>query len=168
MRIDVADKAEAGVIVFQLISGDLPRKGRVELYVDDATYPAFISTKSRSVHQKWDEIGEGFVREMEFSRLVLCINTSSDDVTYGEDNVAEFTCDTRELLEACLVSLLVRKGGGGEMGGGDGRAMSGYSAGRGLRQQGQSVGHLDQTPEGSAPAPVNVVKMAHYSGTEGR
>lgn len=96
---------EAGVLVFQLIDGELPRKGRVELYVDDAVYPAFISTKSRSHKQTWDEIGEGFVREMEYSRLNLRITSGDEGIRDRDDVMAEFACDTRELLDSCIVRI---------------------------------------------------------------
>jgi hypothetical protein len=50
------------------------------------------------------QIGEGFIRELDFSRIWLRINADADDG--GEDIVAEFKCDTRDFLEQCLVSRL--------------------------------------------------------------
>ena len=101
---------EAGVLVFQLVEGELPRKARLELYVDDALYPAFISSKARSARQTFDEIGEGFVRELEFSRLNLRITHGGEDGVgqmKGDDILAEFACDTKELLDSCLVRRIL-------------------------------------------------------------
>lgn len=47
------------------------------------------------------QVGEGFVRELDFGRIWLRINADADDG--GEDIVAEFKCDTRDFLEQCLV-----------------------------------------------------------------
>ena len=91
---------QSGVLVFQAISGHLPRKGALEVMFDDGYWPSFTSTRARSQHPTWDQIGEGFVRELEFSRIWLRIN--ADDDEGDEDIVAEFKCDTREFLERCM------------------------------------------------------------------
>ena len=91
---------QAGVLVFQVISGHLARKGALEVMFDDGYWPSFTSTRARSSHQTWDQIGEGFVRELDFSRIWLRINADED--AGDEDIVAEFKCDTKDFLEQCL------------------------------------------------------------------
>lgn len=49
------------------------------------------------------------MREMEFSRLNLRINASDGEDAWGE-SIAEFACDTRDLLENCLVGVSYRYG----------------------------------------------------------
>jgi Ca2+-dependent lipid-binding protein len=88
----------AGVLVFQIISGQLSKRGAVEVMMDDGYWPSFTSTKARSTSATWDQIGEGFVRELEFSRIWLRVNADPD----GEEPVAEFRCDTKDFLEQCL------------------------------------------------------------------
>jgi Ca2+-dependent lipid-binding protein len=91
---------QSGVLVFQVISGQLARKGSLEVLFDDGYWPSFSSTRARSAHPTWDQIGEGFVRELDFSRIWLRIN--ADDDAGDEDIVAEFKCDTKAFLERCL------------------------------------------------------------------
>ena len=90
----------AGVLVFQIISGQLAKRGAVEVMMDDGYWPSFTSTKARSTSATWDQIGEGFVRELEFSKIWLRVNADPD----GEEPVAEFRCDTKDFLEQCLAA----------------------------------------------------------------
>ena len=82
---------------------------------DDGYWPAFTSTKARSHNATWDQVsstgrspranakyqvGEGFVRELEYSRIWLRINADAENG--GEDVVAEFKCDTKDFLDQCF------------------------------------------------------------------
>lgn len=49
------------------------------------------------------QVGEGFVRELDFSRIWLRIN-ANDSSKDKDDIVAEFKCDTKDFLEQCYVS----------------------------------------------------------------
>ncbi|WVW80773.1 hypothetical protein I302_102759 [Kwoniella bestiolae CBS 10118] len=91
----------SGVLVFQVISGQLAKKGSLEVMFDDGYWPSFISGKARSHHPTWDQVGEGFIRELDFSRTWLRIN-AADENDDEEDIVAEFKCDTHEFLEQCI------------------------------------------------------------------
>lgn len=93
---------ESGILAIQVIAGRLAKKGRLEVLVDESYWPAFGTERSRSTHQTWDQIGEVFIRELDFSRLTLRLNENDDG---DKDEVfAEYKLDTRELLEASLVS----------------------------------------------------------------
>lgn len=94
--------SESGVLVFQVISGRLARRGALEVMFDDGYWPAFTSGKARSNHPTWDQVGEGFIRELDFSRVWLRINAA--DENNKEDVVAEFKCETKDFLERCIVS----------------------------------------------------------------
>lgn len=71
---------------------------------DDGYWPAFTSGKARSTHAAWDQVGEGFVKELDFSRIWLRIN-ANDSSNEKDDIVAEFKCDTKDFLEQCFVCL---------------------------------------------------------------
>jgi hypothetical protein len=71
---------------------------------DDGYWPAFTSGKARSTHAAWDQVGEGFVKELDFSRIWLRIN-ANDSSNEKDDIVAEFKCDTKDFLEQCFVGL---------------------------------------------------------------
>jgi len=73
---------------------------------DDGYWPAFTSGKARSTHAAWDQVGEGFVKELDFSRIWLRIN-ANDSSNEKDDIVAEFKCDTKDFLEQCFVCLLI-------------------------------------------------------------
>lgn len=94
---------ESGILVFQVISGQLARKGSLEVMFDDGYWPSFTSGKARSTHAAWDQVGEGFVKELDFSRIWLRIN-ANDSSNEKDDIVAEFKCDTKDFLEQCFVS----------------------------------------------------------------
>ena len=92
--------SQSGILVFQVVSGQLAQKGSLEVLFDDGYWPSFTTARARSNHPTWDQIGEGFVRELDFSRIWLRINAGDD--TSDEDIVAEFKCDTKDFLDRCL------------------------------------------------------------------
>jgi Ca2+-dependent lipid-binding protein len=102
MDTDSLLRAQSGILVFQVVSGSLARRGSLEVMLDDGYWPSFVSSRARSNTQKWDQIGEGFVRELDFSRIWFRLNAADD--SEKEDIVAEFRCDIKEFLELCLGS----------------------------------------------------------------
>lgn len=100
MTPDQLLQSQSGVLVFQVIEGTLARKGALEVLFDDGYWPAYTSERARSAHQRWDQVGEGFVRELDFGRTWLRINANDD--TQKEDIVAEVQMETREFLEQAL------------------------------------------------------------------
>jgi len=57
--------------------------------------------KARSHHAQWEYVGEGFVKEVDFSRVWLRLN-ESDDVD-KDDIVAEWKGDAKAFLQSTLV-----------------------------------------------------------------
>ncbi|WVF68009.1 hypothetical protein IAT40_002771 [Kwoniella sp. CBS 6097] len=100
MTIDEILACQSGVLVFQVISGQLAKRGRLEVMFDDGYWPAFTTEKARSHHPTWDQVGEGFIRELDFSRIWMRINEG--DESDHDDIVAEFKGDTRDFLEQCI------------------------------------------------------------------
>ena len=92
----------SGIIVFDIISGHLARRARLEILMDDGYWPVFVTPKARSTDTKWDMVGEGFIKELDFGRVWLRLNESED--LEKEDITAEFKSDAKQFLERALVS----------------------------------------------------------------
>jgi len=106
---------QSGIIVINVRSGQLAKKARVEVLLDDGYWPAIATIKSRSTNACWDHVGEGFVKELDFGQLSLRLDESSND---DKDNIiAEWKGETKAFLQAtlvcacviwrCLVSLII-------------------------------------------------------------
>ncbi|TXT05904.1 hypothetical protein VHUM_03665 [Vanrija humicola] len=91
---------QSGIIVFQVIAGNLARKGALEIMLDDGYWPVYTSEKARSTRAAWDQVGEGFVRELDFGRVWLRINANGPD--QKEDVVGELQMETKDFLETAL------------------------------------------------------------------
>jgi hypothetical protein len=96
---------ESGVIVFHVISGNLAKKARVEVLLDDGYWPCFSTLKARSSHAQFDYVGEGFLKEVEFGRvwLRLCEGEEGEK----DDVIAEWKGDAKAFLQATMVCLFI-------------------------------------------------------------
>ncbi|KAI9802260.1 MAG: hypothetical protein M1825_002981 [Sarcosagium campestre] len=98
-------KHESGLIIFKLIEGDFSHPNcRVEVVIDDMKFPSYISSKAKSRHTKFDEIGDTFVRELDVSRITLRLREKSDNKGDDKDDatVAKLTGETISVLKQCL------------------------------------------------------------------
>ncbi|KAG8962436.1 hypothetical protein FRC03_004243 [Tulasnella sp. 419] len=68
MSVDELMEQQSGIIILDVKSGTLAKKARLEVLLDDSYWPAFSTEKSRSTNAKWDQVGEGFIKELDFSR----------------------------------------------------------------------------------------------------
>ncbi|KAF8530946.1 tricalbin [Gautieria morchelliformis] len=91
---------QSGIIVFNLIGGQLSKKSRLEVLLDEGYWPAVATTKSRSTRARFDVIGEGFVKELDFGQVCLRLNENDD--SEKEDIVAECRLDAKAFLERTL------------------------------------------------------------------
>lgn len=100
-------KYESGFMIFNLIEGEMPKSGtHLEIYVDDMVYPSYVSETAKSRSFKFDEIGDCFIRELEFSRLTLRISEKREKPGEERDEdhtVARLTGNTLDTLKQCLV-----------------------------------------------------------------
>lgn len=93
------------MIVFNVISGQIIKKARLEVLMDDGYWPAFTTAKSPSTHARWQHVGEGFVKELDFGRVWLRLNENDEG---GKDEIiAEWKGDAKAFLEATLVRYTV-------------------------------------------------------------
>jgi len=98
-------KYNSGVLIFKIIEAQLAHKDCfVEVLFDDYAFPSYVSTKARSRHQKWDEIGDGFVRELEFSRITLRLRSRVDQQSKVDESdiIASLSGDTLDVLKTSL------------------------------------------------------------------
>ncbi|KAF8525146.1 tricalbin [Hysterangium stoloniferum] len=93
-------KSQSGIIVFNLISGQLAKKARLEVLLDEGYWPVVVTPKARSTNAKFNMAGEGFVKELDFGHVWLKLNGANDDEK--EDVIAEFKMDVKPFLEQCL------------------------------------------------------------------
>lgn len=99
-------KYESGLIIFRLMEAELPKSGvRVEVFVDDMAFPSYVSSAAKSKSHTFNEIGDCFIRELEFSKLHVKISEKSDK--QGEDNkqnvLARLSGNSIDVLKQCLV-----------------------------------------------------------------
>lgn len=85
-----------------MIGGHLQKKARLDVLLDDAYWPAFSTLKSRGTSAQWSQVGEGFLKELDFGRVWLRLNESGDPDK--DDVVAEWKGDAKAFLDATLVS----------------------------------------------------------------
>ncbi|TFK41292.1 C2 domain-containing protein [Crucibulum laeve] len=101
MGIDELLSQQSGIIVFNILSGNLPKKSRLEVLLDDGYWPCFSTTRSRSTHAQWDYVGEGFIKEIDFGQVWLRLNEA--DEGEKDDIIAHFKGDAKAFLQAALM-----------------------------------------------------------------
>lgn len=94
---------ESGIIVFHVISGNLAKKARVEVLLDDGYWPCFSTIKARSTQAQWGYVGEGFMKEVDFGRVWLRLNEAHEGES--DDIIAEWQGEAKAFLQATLVGL---------------------------------------------------------------
>ncbi|OCH88587.1 tricalbin [Obba rivulosa] len=93
-------KHQSGVIAVNVISGQLQKKARLEVLLDDAYWPAFSTIRPRSTKARWGYIGEGFIKELDFGRVWLRLNEA--DEGDKDDIIAEWRGDAKVFLQQAL------------------------------------------------------------------
>lgn len=108
---------ESGLLIFNIIEGQFAHKDcYLEVVMDDMSIPAYTSSKIRSRHTKFEEIGDAVVRELDFSRMTLRLREHGKDVD-EEVQLASLAGNTMETLKRCLnnPTVLVLKGKDGDL-----------------------------------------------------
>ncbi|KAK3341178.1 C2 domain-containing protein [Lasiosphaeria hispida] len=98
-------KYESGLVIFRLMEADLPKsQSRIEVFVDDMAFPSYTSSTSKSRSHKFDEIGDCFIRELEFSKLTIkvCERSDKQDEAGKQHTLARLTGATLDTLKQCL------------------------------------------------------------------
>ncbi|CZT42727.1 probable transmembrane protein [Rhynchosporium secalis] len=107
-------KYESGLIIFKLMDVDLTHSNtHVDVLLDDLALPSYSSSRIKSRKATIDEIGDCFVRELDFSRITLRIREKGelkgDAKKDKEDVIAKLTGNTLDTLKQCLNNPTVLK-----------------------------------------------------------
>jgi len=92
---------ESGIIIFYVKSGEVSKKCRLEVLLDNGYWPAFSTTRAHGHHVAWQHVGEGFLKEIDFGRVWLRFNEADE----GEKDiiVGEWKDDVKPFLSRTLV-----------------------------------------------------------------
>lgn len=103
---------ESGLVVFKLLDAELSHSNvQVEVLVDDMAFPSYVSSRARSKRVTFDEIGDCFVRELDFSKLTLRLREKADNKGDGKKDHthAQLTGNTLDTLKQCLNNPTILK-----------------------------------------------------------
>lgn len=79
----------------------------IRVVIDDMAFPSYSSSTARSRKTNLDEIGDCFVRELDFSKITLRLREMGESKG-GDDKkehiFAKLTGNTLDTLKQCLVS----------------------------------------------------------------
>lgn len=97
-------KYNSGLLIFKFIEGQIGKTDtHLDVLMDDMMYPAYSTAKIKSQQQKFEEIGDCVVRELDFSKVTIRLRESSKDKEHDEDDiVAKLTGETMLTLRQCL------------------------------------------------------------------
>lgn len=100
-------KHESGLIIFKLLDCDFARSNvNVEVVIDDMAFPSYSSSLVQSKKTSLNEIGDCFVRELDFSKITLRLREKGDKSDEKKDlTLSHLTGNTLDTLKQCLVSL---------------------------------------------------------------
>lgn len=93
-------KHQSGIIIFHILSGQLHKKARLEVLLDDGYWPAFSTIKARSTRAQWQYVGEAFIKELDFGRIWLRLNENAEGDK--DDIIAEWKGNAKPFVDATL------------------------------------------------------------------
>lgn len=104
-------KHDCGLIIFKLMEAELHETDvQLEILVDDMVFPSYSSAVARSRKLTFDEIGDCFIRELEFSKLTIRLREKGDLKEDKKDKtVAKLTGNTLDTVKQCLNNPTVLK-----------------------------------------------------------
>ncbi|KAK7204282.1 C2 domain-containing protein [Myxozyma melibiosi] len=87
MDKDEVLKHDSGLIVFKIIEGSFSKNEVfVQVFFDDFLFPSYVSGRTHGRKAKFEEVGDGFIRELEWSKIHIRVTTkeqSTRDDTEG-------------------------------------------------------------------------------------
>ena len=92
--------SESGIIAFNITAAKLMRKARLEVFLDYAYRPTLTTPMARSRNMTWDCTSEGFIKELDFSHILLRLNVANEgtqDVIIGQ-----WEGGTKEFLQEAM------------------------------------------------------------------
>ncbi|KAK3328855.1 C2 domain-containing protein [Apodospora peruviana] len=98
-------KYESGLVIFTLMEAELPKSNtRIEVFVDDMAFASYTSSPAKHKSYKFDEIGDCFVRELDWSKLTIkvCERSEKQEENHRQHTLARLTGGTLDTLQQCL------------------------------------------------------------------
>ncbi|KAI3531569.1 C2 domain-containing protein [Colletotrichum abscissum] len=100
-------KYESGLLIFKLMEAEMPEHNtHLEVWVDDMAFPSYTSSAAKHKKHAFDEIGDCFIRELDFSRLTLKVREKGDKVEGSDKDkdhtIAKLQGNTLDTLKQCL------------------------------------------------------------------
>lgn len=106
-------KYESGLIIFKLMDVEVTHSNvQVEVLIDDMAFPSYTSSAIRSRKATINEVGDCFVRELDWSKITLRIREKGEnrnDDKGQKDIIAKLTGNTADTLRQCLNNPTVLK-----------------------------------------------------------
>ncbi|KAH8602678.1 C2 domain-containing protein [Bisporella sp. PMI_857] len=104
-------KYESGLIIFKILDTELTHSNvHVEVVMDDMAFPSYSSSLIRTKKSKLDEIGDCFVRELDFSKITLRIREKGEKLDDKKvETVARLSGNTLDTLKQCLNNPTILK-----------------------------------------------------------
>ncbi|KAF9635988.1 putative membrane bound c2 domain protein [Lasiodiplodia theobromae] len=101
---------ESGLLIFKLVEGEFSETDcYLEVLMDDQIFASYSSSKIRSKHTTFNEVGDAMVRELDFSRITLRLVEHLDKKGEGEDDhiIGKLQGSTLDTLRRCLYTPTV-------------------------------------------------------------
>ncbi|KAK9470752.1 C2 domain-containing protein [Dipodascopsis tothii] len=94
-------KYDSGLLVYKVIEGQVGHSETFfQVFFDDFLYPSYVSSRSTGRHTKWEEVGDGLVRQLEWSRFELRLTTKERALRNDDEGViATYTGSTLAVLK---------------------------------------------------------------------
>ncbi|KAG9248511.1 C2 domain-containing protein [Calycina marina] len=104
-------KFESGLIIFKIIETEFTHTNvHVDVVMDDMAFPSYSSSLIRSRKAKLDEIGDCFVRELDFSKITLRIREKGEKHDgKRQESMAKLSGNTLDTLKQCLNNPTILK-----------------------------------------------------------
>ncbi|KAB8302889.1 hypothetical protein EYC80_006213 [Monilinia laxa] len=104
-------KYESGLIILKIIDCDVTRSNvHVEVVVDDMAFPSYSSSTIKTKKMTLDEIGDCFVRELDFSKITIRIREKQSKGDEKKDStIARLSGETLATLKQCLNNPTILK-----------------------------------------------------------
>ncbi|TDZ26421.1 Uncharacterized protein Cob_v001085 [Colletotrichum orbiculare MAFF 240422] len=107
-------KYESGLLIFKLMEAEMPEHNtHLEVWVDDMAFPSYTSSAAKHKKHTFEEIGDCFIRELDFSRLTLKVREKGDKVEGNEKDkdhtIAKLQGNTLDTLKQCLNNPTILK-----------------------------------------------------------
>ncbi|KAK9448882.1 C2 domain-containing protein [Limtongia smithiae] len=92
---------QSGLLVFKIMSGTFSKPDvYIQVFFDDQLYPSYVTGRSHGRKSKFEEVGDGLIRELEFSKITIrAVTKDTAKRSDTDDVIAEFTGSTLARLK---------------------------------------------------------------------